>query len=110
MTRGEVKSTKAVEAADRSRRHHTLILRALGAAIPTCMSLSMAIRDALPCGTSGTVLEVRTGSVDVNDEVIPEDDSENEVCETLLDYDILSEDTLPSGRRHPVSSPHKKQY
>ena len=39
----------------------------------------MAIRDALPCGDKGTDLQVRTGSVEVNDEIIPNDDSEGEV-------------------------------
>ena len=61
------------------RRHHTLTLHALGAAIPTCLSLAMAIRDALPCGPDGSELEVRTGSIDVNDEIVPPDDSEGEV-------------------------------
>lgn len=28
-------------------------------------------------------MEVRTGSVDVNDEIIPEDDSENEVSDGI---------------------------
>lgn len=51
----------------------------MGAAIPVCLSLTLAIRDALPCGEEGTTMDVRTGSVDVNDEIIPDDGSENEV-------------------------------
>ena len=39
----------------------------------------MAIRDALPCGQEGSELEVRTGSIDVNDEIVPPDDSDGEV-------------------------------
>lgn len=59
--------------------HHTLILRAIGAAIPVCLSLGLAIREALPCGPEGAILEVRTGSIAINDEVVPNDDSEGEV-------------------------------
>lgn len=39
----------------------------------------MAIREGLPCGEDGTSLDVRTDSVDVNDEIVPADDSEGEV-------------------------------
>lgn len=39
----------------------------------------MAIRDALPCGEDGCEMQVRTSSIDVNDEIVPDDDSDGEV-------------------------------
>ena len=70
--------------ADNITRHHTLVLRALGAAIPVCLSLTMAIRDALPCGEEGCDMQVRTSSIDVNDEIVPDDDSDGEVSLSFL--------------------------
>ena len=70
----------------------TLTLHALGAAIPLCLSLALAIRDAIPGGEptgdepsdaemngqegKGPLvkLEVVTGSKDVHDEITPDDE------------------------------------
>ncbi|BGP32766.1 Cell wall assembly regulator [Rhodotorula toruloides] len=77
----------------------TVTLHALGAAIPLCLSLALAIRDALPGGEpldpfasstdsadshdSGNVkMEVVTGSKVVHDEVTPEDEDEDLVYQS----------------------------
>lgn len=70
----------------------TLTLHALGAAIPLCLSLALAIRDAIPggelteddsndaemngqeAGGSLVKMEVVTGSKDVHDEITPDDE------------------------------------
>lgn len=70
----------------------TLTLHALGAAIPLCLSLALAIRDAIPGGEPTgddpndaemngqeeeeplVKLEVVTGSKDVHDEITPDDE------------------------------------
>ncbi|GAA5873364.1 hypothetical protein JCM3774_000759 [Rhodotorula dairenensis] len=79
----------------------TLTLHALGAAIPLCLSLALAIRDAIPGGepSSGgeeerdepsdaavdapvVRMEVLTGSKDVHDEITPDDEDEDIVYQT----------------------------
>ncbi|BGP25286.1 hypothetical protein JCM10295v2_004209 [Rhodotorula toruloides] len=77
----------------------TITLHALGAAIPLCLSLALAIRDALPAGEppgpfassaegadgadSGNVrMEVVTGSKIVHDEVTPADEDEDLVYQS----------------------------
>lgn len=70
----------------------TLTLHALGAAIPLCLSLALAIRDAIPGGEPTgddsndaemngqedgdplVKMEVMTGSKDVHDEITPDDE------------------------------------
>lgn len=55
----------------------TLRINGMGAAIPMALSLSLAIRDALSGGeeSDGNIqavkMEVRTGSIDVGDEITP---------------------------------------
>lgn len=56
----------------------TLRIHGMGAAVPLTLSLSLAIRDALTSGSSeqngddaAVLLEIRTGSVDVGDEITP---------------------------------------
>ncbi|GAA5987801.1 hypothetical protein JCM10908_007221 [Rhodotorula pacifica] len=77
----------------------TLTLHALGAAIPLCLSLALAIRDAIPGGEpledehdtdkaaagseeSVVKMEVMTGSKDVHDEITPDDEEEDIVYQT----------------------------
>lgn len=89
----------------------TVTLHALGAAIPLCLSLALAIRDALPGGEPpdplascedpadsqdiGNVkMDVVTGSKVVHDEVTPED----EVCCPFIAVH-MSLIITPSGRR-----------
>ncbi|POY75693.1 hypothetical protein BMF94_1316 [Rhodotorula taiwanensis] len=73
----------------------TLTLHALGAAIPLCLSLALAIRDALPGGEPTTTgsgapedepplvqMEVRTGSKEVQDEITPDDEDDDIVYQT----------------------------
>jgi hypothetical protein len=60
----------------RRNRATSIELHAVGAAIPRCLSLALAIADALPCGQAGVDTTIRTGSVQVGDEVVPDDDDE----------------------------------
>ncbi|GAA5967135.1 hypothetical protein JCM8115_000936 [Rhodotorula mucilaginosa] len=78
----------------------TLTLHALGAAIPLCLSLALAIRDAIPGGEPTgddpndaemngqeeeeplVKLEVVTGSKDVHDEITPDDEDEDILYQT----------------------------
>ncbi|KWU43998.1 hypothetical protein RHOSPDRAFT_34427 [Rhodotorula sp. JG-1b] len=78
----------------------TLTLHALGAAIPLCLSLALAIRDAIPGGEptgdepsdaemngqegEGPLvkMEVVTGSKDVHDEITPDDEDEDILYQT----------------------------
>ncbi|GAA93504.1 uncharacterized protein L969DRAFT_51873 [Mixia osmundae IAM 14324] len=52
-------------------------LHALGAAIPMALSLALAIPDALPCGSAGLETQIKTGSIELQDEIIPPDDRED---------------------------------
>lgn len=54
----------------------TLHLHAMSAAIPLALSLALSIRDAIPGGEKVVEMDVRTGSIEVRDEITPGD----EVC------------------------------
>ncbi|KAM0789200.1 hypothetical protein ACM66B_000045 [Microbotryomycetes sp. NB124-2] len=64
----------------------TIILTAMGAAIPLALSLGLAIRDNLPGGGEGSdsvvEMHVRTGSCAVQDEITPEDEDEDLIYQT----------------------------
>lgn len=62
----------------------SLELHALGAAIPMCLSLALAITDALPCGQDGISTRITTGSEPVVDEIIPEEEVRIISCTTNL--------------------------
>lgn len=49
----------------------------MGAAIPVCLTLAASLPDILPHSSSQIRTEVSTGTVQVRDEIIPEDDSED---------------------------------
>ncbi|KAJ3524749.1 hypothetical protein NM688_g8510 [Phlebia brevispora] len=57
--------------------HKTLHLSAMGAAIPHLMQLAVSLPEILPHGPEEIHTEVLTGSVDLQDEVIPEDEEED---------------------------------
>ncbi|KDE06146.1 hypothetical protein MVLG_03561 [Microbotryum lychnidis-dioicae p1A1 Lamole] len=66
----------------RDRRCRCLSIHGMGAAIPLALSLGLAIRDALPGGSSdaemsSVQMEVTTGSVEVSDEITPEDEDDD---------------------------------
>jgi hypothetical protein len=65
-------------------RATSIELHAVGAAIPRCLSLALAIADALPCGQAGVDTCVQTGSVEVGDEVVPDDDDEVTFATSVL--------------------------
>ena len=58
-------------------RHKTLHLHAMGAAIPHLLQLSLSLPQILPYAADEIRTEVLTGTVDVQDEVIPEDEDED---------------------------------
>lgn len=63
-------------------RHKSLHLSAMGAAIPHLLTLAASLPDVLPFGPEQIHTEVLTGTVEVQDEIIPEDDNEDISYET----------------------------
>lgn len=57
--------------------HKTLYLHAMGAAIPHLVQLSLSLPEILPYSPDEIQTEVLTGTVEVQDEVIPEDEDED---------------------------------
>lgn len=57
--------------------YKSLHLSAMGAAIPICLTLAASLPDILPFGPSEIKTEVVTGTVQVRDEIIPEDGDED---------------------------------
>lgn len=49
----------------------------MGAAIPICLTLAASLPDILPHGPSQIRTDILTGTVQVRDEIIPEDDDED---------------------------------
>lgn len=49
----------------------------MGAAIPICLILAESLPDILPFGPSEVTIEIVTGTVQVRDEIIPEDANED---------------------------------
>ena len=49
----------------------------MGAAIPICLTLAASLPDILPHGPSQIRTEIVTGTMQVRDEIIPEDDDED---------------------------------
>lgn len=58
-------------------RYRTLHLSAMGAAIPHLMQLATSLPTILPFAPDEVHTEVLTGTVEVHDELIPEDDDED---------------------------------
>ncbi|KAH9890591.1 hypothetical protein C8Q73DRAFT_652325 [Cubamyces lactineus] len=57
--------------------YKTLHLSAMGAAIPHLMQLALSLPPILPYSPDEVHTEVKTGTVEVQDELIPEDDDED---------------------------------
>lgn len=49
----------------------------MGAAIPICLTLAASLPEILPFGPNEISTEIVTGTVQVRDEIIPEDDDED---------------------------------
>lgn len=60
----------------------------MGAAIPICLTLVESLPDILPHGSDRFRTEISTGTVQVRDEIIPEDDDED------MSYAIRSKSTV----------------
>jgi hypothetical protein len=54
-----------------------LHLSAMGAAIPICLTLAASLPDILPHSPSQIRTEILTGTMEVRDEIIPEDENED---------------------------------
>jgi ribonuclease P/MRP protein subunit RPP20 len=64
------------------RRYKTLHLSALGAAIPLLTTLTTSLPSILPFATDQIRFEYKTGTVQVQDELIPEAEEDDVVYET----------------------------
>jgi hypothetical protein len=64
------------------RRYKTLHLSAMGAAIPHLLHLALALPPILPFSADEIQTEVTTGTVEVQDEVIPDDEDEDITYQT----------------------------
>ncbi|TFL07821.1 hypothetical protein BDV98DRAFT_609788 [Pterulicium gracile] len=62
--------------------YKTLTLCAMGAAIPLLIQLSAALPPILPYAASDIVTEITTGTQDVQDELIPDDDEQEPTFES----------------------------
>jgi hypothetical protein len=58
-------------------RYKTLFLSAMGAAIPHLAQLSVALPPILPFGAEDIETEIITGTHQVHDEIVPEDEEED---------------------------------
>jgi hypothetical protein len=87
----------------------------MGAAIPICLTLATSLPDILPFGPSEIRTEIVTGTVQVRDEIIPEDDedisyanrSKSTVSVTLAIGDGVDE-TRPA-KRYALGKRQKKK-
>lgn len=89
----------------------------MGAAIPICLTLAASLPDILPHSSSQVKTEISTGTVEVCDEVIPEDDDEDisyanrsksTVCVTFTIEDGVNE-THPAKRYALTEKRQKKK-
>jgi ribonuclease P/MRP protein subunit RPP20 len=69
-------------------RYKTLHLSAMGAAIPNLATLAVSLPSILPFAPDEIHTEILTGSVEVQDEIIPEDEDED------ISYQTRAKSTL----------------
>lgn len=88
----------------------------MGAAIPICLTLAASLPEILPFGPNEISTEIVTGTVQVRDEIIPEDDDEDisyanrnksTVSVTLVIGDGVDE-TRPT-KRYALSEKRRKR-
>ena len=88
----------------------------MGAAIPICLTLAASLPEILPFGPNEISTEIVTGTVQVRDEIIPEDDDEDisyanrnksTVSVTLVIRDGVDE-TRPT-KRYALSEKRRKR-
>ena len=88
----------------------------MGAAIPICLTLAASLPEILPFGPDEISTEIVTGTVQVRDEIIPEDDDEDisyanrnksTVSVTLVIGDGVDE-TRPT-KRYALSEKRRKR-
>ncbi|EIN08025.1 hypothetical protein PUNSTDRAFT_70261 [Punctularia strigosozonata HHB-11173 SS5] len=90
--------------------YKTLHLSAMGAAIPQLATLSVSLPAILPHATDEIKTEVLTGTVEVQDELIPADDNLDEDielrtrCKSVLKITI----TIGDGEREVAAGSHNK--
>jgi hypothetical protein len=68
--------------AENNNRYKVLHLHAMGAAIPLLMELSCALPPILPCPRNDIRTSISTGTVEVQDEVHPDDEDEDITLQT----------------------------
>ncbi|KAF9646827.1 hypothetical protein BDM02DRAFT_2874357 [Thelephora ganbajun] len=89
--------------------YKSLHLSAMGAAVPICLTLAASLPNILQLGPNEIKTEILTGTVQVRDEIIPEDDDEDisytdrnksTVTVTLVVGDGV--DGMRPAKRHPL--------
>ncbi|KAJ7063601.1 hypothetical protein C8F01DRAFT_1056046 [Mycena amicta] len=79
----------------------TLYLSAMGAAIPHLLQLSVALPPILPFSPAEIHTEVTTGTVEVQDEIIPDDDDDDIEYKTRAKSTLLIVFKIGDGRDTP---------
>jgi ribonuclease P/MRP protein subunit RPP20 len=89
-------------------RYKTLHLSAMGAAIPQLVQLSVSLPSILPHAADEIKTEILTGTVEVQDELIPEDDDEDTTLRTRNKSVLQITLTIGDGDREVAASSHNK--
>jgi ribonuclease P/MRP protein subunit RPP20 len=90
-------------------RHKTLRLSAMGAAIPHLMQLALSLPSILPYPPDEVHTKVTTGTVEVQDEVLPEDDDEDITYRTRGKSTLMVVIKIRDGMDEGPSKVVKKQ-
>ncbi|KAF9501194.1 hypothetical protein BDN71DRAFT_1439498 [Pleurotus eryngii] len=87
--------------------YKSLHLSAMGAAIPHLLRLSCALPSILPHAKDEIHTTITTGTVEVQDEITPEDEDEDISYETRSKSNLLIVITIGDGENQPTSVPAK---
>ncbi|KAJ7184421.1 hypothetical protein C8R46DRAFT_883368 [Mycena filopes] len=89
--------------------YKTLHLSAMGAAIPHLLQLSVALPPILPFAADEMRTEIRTGTMEVQDEIVPEDEEEEITYRTRGKSTLMIVLTIGDGEfEGDTSGPAKK--
>ncbi|KAL5490406.1 hypothetical protein ACEPAI_5239 [Sanghuangporus weigelae] len=89
--------------------YKTLYLHAMGAAIPHLARLAVSLPSILPYDSSEIQTEVRTGTVEVQDEIIPDDEDEDVSLRTRGKSTMSVTIKIEGGDNESAQSPTKKE-
>ncbi|KAL5529128.1 hypothetical protein ACEPAG_5102 [Sanghuangporus baumii] len=88
--------------------YKTLYLHAMGAAIPHLARLAVSLPSILPYDSSEIQTEVRTGTVEVQDEIIPDDEDEDVSLRTRGKSTMSVTIKIEGGDNESAQPPSKK--